>query len=387
MRTFVVFIVLLGMATAIAPLSLAQNGKKDTLNPHLPCQGKLSHPVTFEVDLSVVVTAPYHTKVLKIWFPIPPSDRMQQVSNSKFSTFPVEIQPKIGKEEVFGNQFAYFEIKNPQGGQLIRHRFTIKTHQVEWNVDAAKVPVVKEWPKSFQPYLRGDNSVVVDDRFIKAAKEISGESSNAAKGLSKVMDWLQANMKYDHSKASLTANAEYAFENKTGHCSDYHGLCASFGRSLGFPTRVVYGINPFPKNSPSHCKMEAFIPTYGWVTFDVSETQKLIQHIESAKELTAEKKQKLVAAALQRLRGGFRDNTWFLQTRGTDYDLVPPASRRVSIVRTIYAEADGKALPDPDPSDITQNRFSWMTIHKYTPDREILFPFKNWQSFEKSLRE
>ena len=44
------------------------------------------------------------------------------------------------------------------------------------------------------------------------------------------------------------------------------------GRALGYPTRMTYGINPFPKNSPSHCKMEAFLPPYGWVAFDVSDT-------------------------------------------------------------------------------------------------------------------
>jgi ATP-dependent helicase HrpA len=32
------------------------------------------------------------------------------------------------------------------------------------------------------------------------------------------------------------------------------------GRTLGFPTRVTYGIALFPKNSPSHCKLEALLP-------------------------------------------------------------------------------------------------------------------------------
>ena len=46
-----------------------------------------------------------------------------------------------------------------------------------------------------------------------------------------------------------------ALETHRGHCSDYHGFCAAMGRAMGYPTRVTYGINTFPKNSPSHCKL------------------------------------------------------------------------------------------------------------------------------------
>ena len=41
------------------------------LDPNLPYQAKRSHPVTYEVDFAVVVTAPYHTKKLKVWLPLP----------------------------------------------------------------------------------------------------------------------------------------------------------------------------------------------------------------------------------------------------------------------------------------------------------------------------
>jgi hypothetical protein len=146
---------------------------------------------------------------------------------------------------------------------------------------------------------------------------------------------------------------------------------------------VVYGVNPYPKNSPSHCKLEAFLPPYGWVPFDVSETQLLIQRIQADKSLSAERKAGLAAKARERLRRGFRDNTWFLQTRGTDYDLEPPAGQRAAVVRTIYAEADGVALPEPDPANPKQREFAWMTVHHYTADRAVVNPFQDWKSLER----
>src|SRR6266536_422120 len=115
------------------------------------------------------------------------------------------------------------------------------------------------------------------------------------------MKWVNETMTYDHSRASLKASAEWALENKRGHCSDYHGLCAAVGRALGYPTRVTYGINPFPKNSPSHCKLEVFLPPYGWVCFDVSETQLLIESIKRDDRLDQARKARLIEAAKRRL--------------------------------------------------------------------------------------
>src|SRR5262249_25560592 len=80
-------------------------------------------------------------------------------------------------------------------------------------------------------------------------------------------------------------------------------------------------------------------------------------------------REELARAAEERLRRGFRDNTWLLCTRGTDYELAPPAAGRATVVRTLYAEADGAALPDPDPGDPKNREFAWMTALRSTPDR------------------
>jgi hypothetical protein len=50
------------------------------------------------------------------------------------------------------------------------------------------------------------------------------------------------------------------------------------------------------------------------------------------------------------------------------------------VVRTIHAEADGVALPDPDPANPKKTEFAWMTMHQYTPDKDVKSPFKDWNS-------
>jgi transglutaminase-like putative cysteine protease len=255
----------------------------------------------------------------------------------------------------------------------------VKAWELRWNLAGAKVQPVSQWPAAFEPYRRGESQAVqVDDRFRKLLGEIVPESRGPLGDLSAVMYWASDRFTYDHHDASLRADSARMLDKMRGHCSDYHGFCAAMGRAMGYPTRITYGINPFPKNSPSHCKLEAFLPPCGWISFDVSETQRLIKTIRDDSKLAPAEKDRLTKAAADRLTGGFRDNTWFCVTRGSDYDLAPPAGRRVPVVRTAYVEADGVPLPDPDPSDPAARAFSWMTVHKYVADREAPYPFKDY---------
>ncbi len=377
------FAAMLGGLLCSSLLAQDESRQLTSLDPLLPYQAIRSRPVTYEVDFSVVVTPPYKTKKLQVWLPIPTSDSAQEVSNSKLTSFPLVVDPQIGTEPLYGNKFACFEFDSPQGAQIIRHKFSITVWQLDWNIDPSKFETVENWPVSFDKYRRNESQAVVfDDRFRQLLQEIVPVRSNVAQDFGQVMQWVQTNFEYDHHVASLSASSVHGLTQRRGHCSDYHGFCASMGRILGVPARVTYGINPFPKNSPSHCKLEVFLVPYGWVSFDVSETQKLVSLINDADGLADARKIELAQRATARLESGFRDNTWFLQTRGTDYDLVPRASRRVAVVRTAYIEADGVPLAEPDPSDKAETAFSWMTVHEYRADKTVSYPFTDLKTLE-----
>lgn len=356
----------------------------DPLSPTQPYMARTASPVTHDVELVVAVTAPYKTNVLRVWMPIPQSDNVQEVVNSEITTFPVPVRPQIATESVFGNKFAYFEFQAPQGAVVIRHALQIKVCELHWDIDPERVQAVSTWSDEFFPYLRGEEqAIVVDGRFETLLAEIVPTRSNPLRDLGAVMDFIDGSFTYDHRNASLRASSIHALEQRTGHCSDYHGFCAAMGRRMRVPTRVTYGINTFPKASPSHCKLEAFLPPYGWVSFDISETQKMASLIRKDATLDDASKERLIAASRARLMGGFRDNTWFKQTQGTDYELVPKARHRVPVVRTIYAEADGVPLADPDPSAAGETKFSWMTAHRF----ESVPPAKNPFVDTSSLHE
>lgn len=347
-----------------------------SLDPATPYTAERRDPVIYDVDYSVIVTPPYKTKSLRVWIPMPPSNAGQEVLAHEWSTFPNDIAPQIAAEPIFGNRFAYFEFASPQGAQVIRQRLQIKVWELRWNVTADGVTPVASWPAAFEPFRRSESqAVVIGPRHRDLLAQIVPQRTSEPLELAAVMDYARNHFHYDHQVASLAADSTHALRTGAGHCSDYHGFCAAIGRALGYPTRITYGINTFPKASPSHCKLEAFLPPHGWVSFDVSETQKLTAAIRDDAKLGDAEKRRLTDAAVTRLQSGFRDNTWYLQTVGSDYDLVPAASHRVPVVRTIYAEADGVSLPDPDPSDPTETTFAWMTTAKFTPDHEVKYPF------------
>lgn len=369
------------MYCCLSVVAVLRADEPPKLDPRQPYTAERFNPVTYDIEFLVTVTAPYKTKKLSVWLPIPPSDHGQELQSSELTTFPESVKPQIANEPLFGNRFAFFEFANPQGAQVIRHKFRIRSWELRWQLDPTRVQTIKQWPTSFDSYRRSESQAVVSDaRFEKLLTEILPQRRGPLQDLDSVMSWVDGHFAYDHVKASLKASSVHALEQQRGHCSDYHGFCAAMGRLLGQPTRVTYGINTFPKNSPSHCKLEAFLPPYGWVSFDVSETQKLSQMIRSNQDLSDARRVELLTAARLRLVSGFRDSTWFVQTRGTDYDLVPKASARVPVVRTIYAEADDQPLPEPDPANVDQTTFSWMTAHRFEPDRAVKYPFSDFQS-------
>jgi transglutaminase-like putative cysteine protease len=353
-------------------LAAAQTPTPPT-SPRVP---QCTERLTTKVDFAVVVTPPYGTKLLRVWLPIPPSDALQTVRDRHLETWPMVVAPQIAREPVHGNEFAYFEFAAPKGAQMIRHQFVAETWQVNWDVDPRQVVNPSTWPSELTPYLRSESqAVTLTDRVHDIARTLTATDRDAGNTVLAALRWVDANMRYDHGACSLAASSAHALEHGCGHCSDYHGLTAALGRALQQPARVAYGYNLFAKNSPSHCKAEVLLPPYGWVAFDVSETQRQVAAIAADPKLDAAAQRHFTAATRARTERGFRDNTWLLVTRGSDYDLMPPASKRVAVVRTIYAEADGVALPEPDPGDARRREFAWMTMHTFTADRPVGYAF------------
>src|SRR5262249_18270137 len=106
------------LLTLFALLLLPLVGTAAEPDPNQPYSATRAEPVTYDIDFRVTVTAPQNTKKLRVWVPIPQSDKGQEVKPGTFTTFPADVKPTTHTEPVFGNTFAYFEFDNPQGAQI-----------------------------------------------------------------------------------------------------------------------------------------------------------------------------------------------------------------------------------------------------------------------------
>ena len=343
--------------------AIAARTKTGVLSPHAASQSDNSRTATYKVDFHVAVAAPAGTKVMKVWLPLPVSDLAQRISNRTLVTLPRQVTPQIETESIHGNTFAYFEFHQPSGAQLIQHRFDAAIDQQNWGVDYATVERPENWPSSFDVYQRPDPRTKEGGLLREVLNEIN-QSETDVDRLINAIEWVDQHLTYDHKLASLSANPMHALTHRRGHCSDYHGLCSTLARKVGYPSRVLYGLQMFDKGSPSHCKLEVYLPPYGWVPYDLSETQKLALKVAADETKTKQQQSSTARTIKDRTMKGFRENTWLKVTGGVNYRLAPPAANPTTIIRTIYAEADGIALPEPDPSNPKHSTFSWMTIHR-----------------------
>ena len=356
-----------GILSALLSLtqSTAIGEQSDVTAPDSPSTASKSHWATYRVDSRVAITAPAKTRKLRVWLPIPPTTDTQVIKERRIETFPREIEALLTTEPRFGNRFAYFEFDSPDGAQEIRHTFTAEIAELAWHVDYATVQPSTDWPTEFELYRQPDPRSQDAVGYQDILRDIQAAANQQSEQLMEAIRWVDKNLAYDSVQASLSANPAHALEFRRGHCSDYHGLCSSFARDIGYPARVLYGTQMFDKGSPSHCKLEVYLPPYGWVTYDLSETQKLTVKILEDPQLSATQRRELSQRIKLRTLRGFRENTWLLVTRGENFPLVPVAAAdSVPIIRTIYAEADGIPLPEPDPSNPANKTFAWMTMHR-----------------------
>ncbi|MDQ3315053.1 MAG: methyltransferase domain-containing protein [Verrucomicrobiota bacterium] len=123
--------------------------------------------------------------------------------------------------------------------------------------------------------------------------------------------------------------------------------------------------------------VEFYFADYGWVSFDISETQKVVKKIEQNTTLDDAAKGEKIKGVMERFEKGFRDNTWYKVANGTSYPLVPATkSGTPPLVRTAVIEADGKPLQDPDPGNANLREFAWMTVANFNPSTPVESPFK-----------
>ncbi len=159
---------------------------------------------------------------------------------------------------------------------------------------------------------------------------------------------------------------------------------ASGGPWLHYPTRVAYGINTFPKNSPSHCKLEVYLPPYGWVPLRrVGDAVAHSRTSGTCARTSAHERRRIPGAGSAQGRLRRRLPRQHLVLADARHEITTwsrrPARARGGGTDASTPRRTGSRLPEPDPANPTTAR---VRLDDGPPLRRgpgRLRPFRDWR--------
>jgi transglutaminase-like putative cysteine protease len=188
---------------------------------------------------------------LRIWIRVPSSSDWQTISAL---TIDAPVRYKISKENEFGNQMAYWEVKPGEFAAPfdITLHFTV-VHR-EHKVDLTHLPTAANQPApdsaEFARFLKPDRLVPIDGMIGDLSREQTAGAITPLEKARKVYEYVIATMKYDKTGSGWgEGDAIWACTAKRGNCSDFHALFDGMARAAGIPARFEIGF-PLTEGKP-----------------------------------------------------------------------------------------------------------------------------------------
>ncbi len=289
------------------------------------------------VTLTVKLPAAPGAKEVRLWVPLPVSDRHQTVgkvaATGNFTSSGARTEPRQGVSAFFA------EWKGPMAERELTLTFDVSRREAVMKEFPAEEAAI---PDEVRPFL--DNSALGDVRGRVeqlAAEATAGKTTTLGKARA-VYDWVVANMRRDPDvKGCGTCEIERLLAERAGKCADIHAVYTALARAAGVPARDIYGIRMHGEREGEitkwqKCWAEYYQPGSGWVPIDPADVLKFkLQKDPTAEELAAKAAYFFGAVDASRIR----------YNAGSRVLLEPPP-RSGELLYFMYpwAEADGKPL-------------------------------------------
>jgi hypothetical protein len=274
----------------------------------------------------------------RIWVPVPPSDRQQQ-ANILLRKLPG--QPRLGKEEKFGNTILYVEGKADEGGAIpLTMTYQIKRWEVKG--DARGLPVVRQ---EIELFLKPDARVPVGGKPAEKLLKDRKVPENQMQTAKMLYDLVNSYMQYSKKGTGWgMGDANWACDSRYGNCTDFHSLFMSLARTVKIPAKFEIGFALPEKRSRRaevagyHCWAWFRPEERGWIPVDIS---------------AANQAGKTRPDLVDYFFGNLTEDRVTFST-GRDLTLVPPQDGPpVNFLIYAYVEVDGRPLP----ADRVKHRF------------------------------
>jgi transglutaminase-like putative cysteine protease len=224
---------------------------------------------------------PSGTKRVRIWAPVPQTDRHQTV---RVLSIKAPTKTKITQESEYGNRMMYAEINNSAPASA---EFTLEyevTRREYSRGDYAQLERTDQKPTlvsaSMTRLISPDALIPIDGKIKQLASDVTGSQTGTIAKAKAAYDYLFTNMRYDKTGDGWgRGDAIWACDSKRGNCTDFHSPFIGMLPADGIPARFDIGF-PLPENkdkgdiSGYHCWAEFYAPKTGWIPLDISEAWK-----------------------------------------------------------------------------------------------------------------
>jgi transglutaminase-like putative cysteine protease len=245
--------------------------------------GKFSAPSrTFHFTYNFTVKdIPSGAKRIRVWVPVPQSDRHQTV---RVLAIKAPAKTQITQESEYGNRMMYAEMPSSTSGKA---EFTLEyevTRREYARGDYARLERKDQTPAlvpaSMNRFVAPDHLIPTDGKIKALAVEVTGSRTGTIAKAKAAYDYLFTNMRYDKTGTGWgRGDAVWACDAKHGNCTDFHSPFIGMLRADGIPARFDIGF-PLPENKDKgdiagyHCWAEFYAARIGWIPLDISEAWK-----------------------------------------------------------------------------------------------------------------
>ena len=231
----------------------------------------------FRLDIGATVTGLPAGATVRVWLPIPPSNRDQTV---KALTPSLPAPGQRSKEPKYGNQILYFQKQVDSAGSLrFNTPYQIQRHEVR-SLAQKKAQQQALTLAEKELYLAPNQKVPLAGKPLTLLAQVQLAKNQPLDLARQLYNRVDEHVRYDKSQPGYgNGDVLWVCNSKFGNCTDFHSLFISFARSQGLPARFEIGF-PLPEKRGSgtiggyHCWALFHLGSYGWIPVDISEADK-----------------------------------------------------------------------------------------------------------------
>ena len=309
----------------------------------------------FEVTTRVEI--PDAKGPVRVWLPLPLTPDTDYFKNLGQSWTGNAKSARVVREEKYGATMLVAEWEPGTAAPAVEviTRFATRDRAVDWS----KPGDVGEDKRTLARYVEPTRLMPTDGIVARTARDITrGQKTDVDKARA-LYEWIVDNTLRDPKVRGCGVGdirAMLESGNLRGKCADLNALYVGLARSVGIPSRDVYGVRvadsaEFKSLGASgtitraqHCRAESFLKGYGWVAVDPADVRKVVLEERGGLPLSDPTVQK----ARAKLFGQWEMN-WLAYNYAHDVKLPGSTEKPVPFLMYPQAEVNGERRDSLDP--------------------------------------